>query len=130
MPAEIAGHSALMPANLTTLAHFSVSSAISFPKSAGDPGITVAPRSANRALILGSARPVLISLFSLSMISAGVPFPAYTAPVTCLEARYEIAHGRDFGQRFRARRGRDRQGAQTAGLDVLERRSHGADVRL
>jgi hypothetical protein len=32
-----AGHSALMPANFTTLLHFSVSSAMNFPKSAGEP---------------------------------------------------------------------------------------------
>ncbi len=31
-------HSGLMPANLITLAHFSVSSAINLPKSAGEPG--------------------------------------------------------------------------------------------
>src|SRR6266566_6906219 len=36
-------HSAVMPANLTTLAHFAVSSATSLPKSAGEPGSTVAP---------------------------------------------------------------------------------------
>ena len=30
-------HSGLMPANLTTLPHFSVSSAMSLPKSAGEP---------------------------------------------------------------------------------------------
>jgi hypothetical protein len=52
MSAEGAGHSALMPANLTTLAHFPVSSAMSLPKSAGEPGSTVPPRSASRALIL------------------------------------------------------------------------------
>ena len=63
-----------MPANLITLPHFAVSPSISSAKSAGEPEITVAPRSANRALILGSARPALISLFSLSMMSAGVPF--------------------------------------------------------
>src|SRR3989442_8077865 len=40
-------HSALVPANLITLAHFSVSSAINFPKSAGEPTDTLAPRSAN-----------------------------------------------------------------------------------
>ena len=43
-----------MLAARTTLAHFSVSSAISLPKSAGEPGNTVAPRSANRAFSLGS----------------------------------------------------------------------------
>src|SRR5262245_41594884 len=65
-------HSGLMPANLTTLAHFSVSVATKLPKSEGEPAITVPPRSANRALSWGSARAALISLLSLSMISAGV----------------------------------------------------------
>src|SRR2546430_12264284 len=49
-----------------TLAHLSVSSAINFAKSIGDPIKTVAPKSANRALILRSVRPPLISLLSLS----------------------------------------------------------------
>src|SRR5947209_5547966 len=64
--------SALMPADLITLAHFSVSPAMSLPKSAGEPGSTVPPRSASRAFILGSARAALISLLSFPMISAGV----------------------------------------------------------
>ena len=42
-------HSGLMPANLITFPHFSVSSAISLPNSAGEPGSTVAPKSAKRA---------------------------------------------------------------------------------
>src|SRR6266446_4306117 len=71
-------HSALMLRARMTLPHFSVSSAMSLPKSAGEPGSTVPSRSASRALILGSARPALISLLSLSMISAGVPFGAPT----------------------------------------------------
>src|SRR5262245_4481130 len=50
-------HSGLMPANFTTLPHFSVSSAISLPNSAGEPGSTVAPKSAKRALIIWSLRP-------------------------------------------------------------------------
>src|SRR5262245_6160075 len=65
-------YSALMLADLITLPHFSVSSAMSLPKSAGVPGSTVAPKSASRALILGSARPALISWLSFSTISAGV----------------------------------------------------------
>src|SRR5215831_18761224 len=73
--------SALMPANFTTLAHFSVSSAISFTKSAGEPTSGVPPKSASRALIVGSARPALISLLSLSTMSAGVflgaPMPVH-----------------------------------------------------
>jgi len=67
-------HSGLMPANLITFPHFSVSSAISLPNSAGEPGSTVAPKSAKRALIIGSARPAFTSLLSISMIAAGVSF--------------------------------------------------------
>src|SRR5215472_1640167 len=74
--AVTADQSALMPANLITLAHFSVSSAISLPKSAGVPGRTAPPKSASRAFILGLARPALISLLSLSAISAGVALGA------------------------------------------------------
>ena len=43
-------HCGLMPANLTTLPHFSVSSAISLPKSAGDPPNGVLPSSMSRDL--------------------------------------------------------------------------------
>src|SRR4029077_21270278 len=65
-------HCGLMPANLITLPHFSVSSTISLPNWAGDPGSGVPPRSARRALILGSASAALTSLLSLSTMSVGV----------------------------------------------------------
>ena len=55
-----------MPENLTTLPHFSVSSAISFPNSAGEPGRTVPPTSTSRALVLELAKAALISLLSVS----------------------------------------------------------------
>src|SRR5262249_36976736 len=71
-----ADHSALMLAARITLPHFSVSSAMNLPKSAGEPGSTVPPRSARRTFSLGSARPALISLLSLLTISAGVAFGA------------------------------------------------------
>src|SRR5262249_52379965 len=64
--------SALMLRARMTLPHFSVSSAMSLPKSAGETTSGVTPKTASRAFILGSARPALISLLSLSMISAGV----------------------------------------------------------
>src|SRR5262252_5215687 len=67
-----AAYSGLMLANLTTLPHFSVSSAINLPKSDDESDRTVPPKSASRVLIFGSARPALISLFSLSTISIGV----------------------------------------------------------
>jgi hypothetical protein len=59
-----ASHSGSMLAARITLPHFSVSSAMSLPKSAGVIGIGTPPRSAKRAFILGSARPSLICLFS------------------------------------------------------------------
>src|SRR5262249_53603657 len=62
--------SALAPENLITLAHFSVSVAMNLAKSEDEPGNTAAPRSANRAFNFGSTRPALISLLSLSTISA------------------------------------------------------------
>src|SRR5262249_58727047 len=71
-------HSALMPANLITFAHFSVSSAMSRPKSVGEPTSPMPPTLASRALILGSESAALISVLSLSMISSGVFFGAPT----------------------------------------------------
>src|SRR5262245_57518422 len=72
IPLGTADQSGLAPANLTTLPHFSVSSAMSFLKSAGEPTSGVPPRSASRALILGSARPALIVSLSLSIVCDGV----------------------------------------------------------
>src|SRR5262249_48808792 len=51
---------------------------VSIQRSAGEPASTVPPRSASRALSLGSARPTLTSLLSVSTISAGVAFGAPT----------------------------------------------------
>src|SRR4029453_17255589 len=68
----VAAYSGLMFANFTTLPHFSVSAAISFAKSAGEPPSVVMPMSVSRPLNLGSARATLISLLRLSTISAGV----------------------------------------------------------
>src|SRR5262245_59451792 len=71
-------HSGLIWAARITLAHFCVSSARSLPNSAGVSASAVPPRSAKRALILGSARAVAISLLSLSTIAAGVCLGAPT----------------------------------------------------
>src|ERR1700686_5536160 len=64
--------SGLAPENLTTLTHFSVSSAMSLPKSVGEPARGIPPKSARRVFILGSARAALISLLILLTISSGV----------------------------------------------------------
>src|SRR5262245_8127404 len=66
----IADQSGLAPEDLTTLAHRSVSSAMSLPKSAGEPASTVPPSSRTRALNLGLPRPALIDLLIVSTISA------------------------------------------------------------
>src|SRR5262245_21501897 len=65
-------HSGLMLAARITLPHFSVSSAMNLPKSAGVIGIGVPPKSSSRAFIFGSARAALVSLLSFSTMSAGV----------------------------------------------------------
>src|SRR5580700_2970254 len=65
-------HSGLMFANFTTLAHFSVSSAIRRAKSAGEPGSAVLPIAASCAFIFGSASALLVSLLMTAMMSAGV----------------------------------------------------------
>src|SRR5262245_53681018 len=64
--------SGLMLAARITLPHFSVSSVMSVLKSADEPPRIIPPRSTSCVFTLGSARPALISLLSLSMIPAGV----------------------------------------------------------
>src|SRR4051812_36617618 len=53
---SIPHQSGLMPANLITLPHLSVSSDMNFPKAADVIGIGSAPKANSRAFILGSAR--------------------------------------------------------------------------
>jgi hypothetical protein len=81
---------ALTPANLTTLAHFSVSSAISWPNSAGVTASGALAMSANRARISGSARPALIVLLSNATIPAGV---SLGAPMPTVSWHYSKAAG-------------------------------------
>src|SRR5262249_30074348 len=69
---ESMGYCGLMPAALITLAHFAVSSAMSFPKSSGEPASTIPPMSASRSMILALARPALVSLLRATTIAAGV----------------------------------------------------------
>ena len=123
--------SGLRPANFTTLAHFSVSSAISVRKSAGEPGSTVPPKSESRALTLGSASAALNALLSVSRMPKGVFLgaPTPTQPLDFI-SRYKITHGRNVGQGLRADRSRHRQGSKSAGPDVLNRRGHGVEHHL
>ena len=93
-------HSGLMFAARITWPHLSVSSAMSVPKSEGEPASNMPPISASRALILGSARPALIALLSFSMISVGVFVGDNAKPRARLVARHEIAKGRQVRQHF------------------------------
>src|SRR5438105_1356032 len=69
---NVRAHSALMLAARASLPHFSVSSLMNLPNSAGELGSAVPPSSASRVFIPGSTRPALISLLSLLTISADV----------------------------------------------------------
>src|SRR5262249_37377716 len=74
-PSECApDHCGLMPANLITLVHLSIFSAMNLANSSGEfGGTTTAPRSANRCLRLGSSTAALVCWLSVAMISGGVP---------------------------------------------------------
>ena len=58
----------LMLAARISWPHFSVSSTMNLPKSAGEPTSVVPPKSASRPLILGSASAAFVSSLSLLMI--------------------------------------------------------------
>ena len=75
---HMAAQCALIPANLITFAHFSVSARMILPKSAGVFASAGVPRSASRALIFGSASAAFTSVLSFAMISAGVAFGAHS----------------------------------------------------
>jgi hypothetical protein len=77
-PAANGPHSAVMLRARITLPHFSVSSAMNFPKAADVIDIGSTPKPANRAFMRGSAAMALISLLSLSITSAGVSLGAPT----------------------------------------------------
>src|SRR5262245_32494304 len=67
-------HCGLMPANLITLVHLSIFSAMNLANSSGEFGATAtAPRSANRCLMFGSSTAALVCRLSVAMISGGVP---------------------------------------------------------
>ena len=87
-------HCTLMLAARITLPHFSVSSAMRFLKSAGEPEIAVA-QVGKPCLHLTIGKPALISLLSLSMMSIGrISGRADAGPKACLVARYDFTYGR------------------------------------
>src|SRR6476620_598780 len=70
-------YSGLMPANLITLVHFSIFSAMHLANSFGELGGTAnTPRAANLCWMFGSSTAALVCLLSVAMISGGVPLGA------------------------------------------------------
>src|SRR6516165_3881246 len=65
-------HSGLMPEDLMTLAHLSVSAVMNFSNSTGVSGIGSTPSSLSRVFAFGSARATFIASLSLLTISLGV----------------------------------------------------------
>ena len=112
-----------------TLAHFSVSSAMSLPNSAGVIGIGVAAQIGKPRLHLGIGEGrVDLLVEPVDDLRRRVLGRADAIPPARLVARHEFAHGRDVRQRLRARRGRHRQRAQLAGPDVLDRRGNAVET--
>jgi hypothetical protein len=107
---------------LITLPHFSVSSAMNLPKSAGEPACTKVPSSVSRALNLGSASAALISLLSLSMMPGRVSFARQ-----CLD-NHSPRNPARIRSRWECRamppshRSRHAQWPQFSGPDELDRR--------
>ena len=102
-----ADHSALMLAARITLPHFSVSSAMSLPKSAGEPASTVPPKSANPRLHFGIGKAGIDLLLSLSNDrQSAYSWRAESEPRRCLVARHEFAKSRNVRQNIGTRRRR------------------------
>jgi hypothetical protein len=86
--------SALTPANLITLAHFSVSSAMNLPKSTGEPAGAMPPKVCQARLqfeIDEAGIDLLIEL--VDDLGGRVPGNANAIPLAGLVARHELAHG-------------------------------------
>ena len=88
----------MLPARIT-LAHFSVSSAMNLPKSAGEPGNGVPPRSAGHAfhLEIGQA-PVDFFVEFIDDLGGRALHRTDAEPTDRLVARYEFAYRRDIRQ--------------------------------
>ena len=86
-----------MPANLTTLPHFSVSSAMNLPNSTGDIGIGSAPKLGETRLHLGICESGGINLFAEFVDDLGgrALWRANPIPSTRDVARHELVHDRD-----------------------------------
>jgi hypothetical protein len=114
-------HSGLMLAARMTLAHFSVSSAMSFPNSAESPQSMCRPGQQKPVLHPRSGIDFLIEL--IDNRGRRAPWRSHTVPRACLIAWNEIVYRWDFRQRQNALRRTFRKCTQFAGLsqELLER---------
>jgi len=88
--ASPSSYSGLMPANLITLVHFSIFSAMNLANSFGEFGGTATtPRAAKRCWMFGSSTAALVCLLSVAMISGDVPLGA---PNVALEKAIDRRH--------------------------------------
>src|SRR5262249_40409694 len=143
-------HCSLIPANLTTLAHFSVSAAMNFPSSSGVIGISTTPTSATPDFIFVSrhclyhyshvSKPVLCLCISKHSIDLVVEFVddlnrrvlwcTNAQPPACLIARDKFVERRDSRHCLETRSRGDRKHAQLTRLDVASRRNHRSEQDL
>src|SRR5262245_52538918 len=120
-------HSGFAPENFTTSAHFSVSSATYFPNPAAERGAHAIEPPLHR----GIREDRIDGRIELVDDLGGRVLRCTDAiPRTRLVARHEIGHGRSIRQQVRARRAGDRQHAQPACADVLDRRRYVVEHHL
>src|SRR6266540_776237 len=103
-----------------TLPHFSVSSAMSLPKSAGEPASTMPPRSAMRFDRGVGEAGIDLPIELVNNVGGRVLGRADAEPLARLIARHEFSHSWDARQRLRARRGRYCERAQPTSPDMLD----------
>src|SRR5262245_21316921 len=96
-PWPAADHPGFAPENLTTLPHFSISSAMSLPKSATEPASTMPPRVGKPRLQLGISEPRIdLAIELINDLGRRVFGRTEANPLARLETRHEIANGRDI----------------------------------
>src|SRR6516165_10481068 len=130
-PAMSADHSGLMLANFTTLAHFSMSSAMNLPNSGGRSCKRRVAKVCNPRLHRGIGKNGIDLLVEfLDDIGRCIHWRADTQPRARVVPRQKIAQRWDVGQRRRARCRCHRQRPQLAGSDKFDRRSKGIEYNL
>jgi len=122
----------LAPENLTTLAHFSVSSTMELANAADGIGAVSPPTSVNRALSVASARPAVMLALKLIVddrCGRGL-WRTDSVPRRRLESRQDFADRGNIRQCAGPRRSSHGQRLHLAGPDWTNRRRHSDDEGL